>query len=158
MQIKTLLHLVTGAGVGYLVFADDENKEKIVHSIKKTLYKWQTGEDIDKKKKSVSYNTNYCSYKPKTENAKVINVDDELTKMFTFNKCDAAEDYLSMLRGIFVDDVISLIDFFNMYKKEIPYTYNNYGWTFEELTNAKIIKMPITGKYMIDLPKYHYLV
>jgi len=167
MQIKTVFQLISGVGIGYLIFADDESKEKAVHSIKKTLYKWQTGEDLDKKKKPVSYHTNYCNYKPKTTDKQTLDdIESELIKLLTFSKKDAAEEYLSMLKDIFTNEM-SICDLFEMHKKVISFEYDKYGWTAEELQNAKVIEMVktkfgesslITGKYIIDLPEWHSLV
>ena len=72
----------------------------------------------------------------------------------------------NLLKNIFIDEM-SICDLFEMHKKDISIVWNNYGWTAEELQNAKVIEMVktkfggsslITGKYMIDLPEWHSLV
>ena len=56
MQIKSAVILGTGVALGWIFFSDVESKEKAIDSIKRIVYKMQTGESYPRKKMKITHN------------------------------------------------------------------------------------------------------
>ena len=144
MQIKTIGCITIGLGLGWMMFAKDESKEKAFLVAKKVLYRWQTGKELQTNKPK--YNGYNATYKPTTYreyfNKKENNPEFSSTykKSLIFKSKQECYDLLDWLQttGDHGSDFVSVYELLTHQGMNVPWEWDNYGWSRIDILKATI--------------------
>lgn len=179
MQIKTALTLVTGIGIGFMIFGEDKYKKPIIEKFKDGMYKICTGEKRPHHEKPV---VNYACYynRPNHSYTKSSNKNDSSTykvvhswdtiknEVIYFTTKELANEFIKEIQyaadsfgTLSVTDICDIRHEFDDYKAKANYTLDNYGWSCQELTGISVEPALIspTNSYpwKIKMPEPHCL-
>lgn len=170
MQLKTYLSIGTGIAVGVIfgMGVSEKTKSQVLTKVKKKIVEALTGEKWEPKRYAPPKRTTYASYyaKPKVEIKKdILNSDDSTIKtILLFETQQEAKDTILRMDEYFTHSVVlflSVHDLAWMRGRPIDYTWDNYGWTKEEVDEARVVDWEadnplLSGyKYKIDIAKAH---
>ena len=172
MQLKTYLSIGTGIAVGVIfgMGVSEKTKTQVLTKVKKKIVEALTGEKWEPKRYEPPKRTTYASYcaKPKVEIKKdILDSDDSSIKtMLLFETQQEAkntilkmDEYLNKAHR----DVLSVTDLAWIRGRTVDYTWDNYGWTKEEVDEAHVADWEpdnplLSGyKYKIEIAKAHYI-
>ena len=170
MRLKTYLSIGTGIAVGVIfgMGVSEKTKSQVLTKVKKKIVEALTGEKWESKRYEPPKRTTYASYcaKPKVEIKKdILDSDDHSIKtMLLFETQQEAKDAILRMDELLQSSaVLSVNDLAWMRGRPVDYTWDKYGWTKEEVDEARVVDWEpdnplLSGyKYKIEIAKAHYI-